>query len=189
MPTIKVNKQNIEEIITALNNGAVLVTPTDTVYGLVCDAAKEAAVEKVFEIKKRDRNNPIAIFVKDIKMAKQYAQISKEQEDILNKSWPGAVTFVLKSKLGLAPLVYKANTIGMRIPDYDLIKDIFRKFDRPLAQTSANISGQPAPTRIKDVLNQLGEEDVLVIDAGDLPENKPSKVIDLTAKNNKIIRE
>jgi len=186
----QINPNNTEKIITALKNGAVLVCPTDTVYGLVCDAKNEKAVEKIFEIKKRDKSKSLAVFVKDIDMAKKYAEISLDQEKKLQKFWPGATTFILPAKPGLSPLAYKNNTIGMRASDYDLIKNIFKEFNSPLAQTSANISGQPATGKIKEVLSQLSDQGTqpdIVVDVGDLPENKPSTIIDLT-KNNKALR-
>ena len=188
MKTIKASKENFKETTAALKNGAVLVLPTDTVYGLVCDAANEKAVEKIFEIKKRDKQKPLAVFVKDLEMAKKYAVITKDQKELLNKSWPGAVTFVLEAKSGLASLVYKNKTIAMRIPDFGLIRKIFKEFENPLAQTSANISARPATIKIKKVLEQFRSEDVLIVDADDLPKNKPSVIIDLTKNKINIIR-
>lgn len=177
---------NLKEIITALKNGAVLVLPTDTVYGLVCDAKNKKAVEKIFEIKKRDKAKPLAVFVKDIDTAKKYAVIGKKEEEFLKDS---KTTVVVLVKSGLAQLIGGTGKIGIRIPDYDLIKNIFSEFDGPLAQTSANISGQPATTKIREVILQFKNQDILIIDAGDLPEAKPSKVVDLTGESDKIIRE
>jgi len=162
------------------------------VYGLVCDAINKKSVKKIFSIKKRPLNKPLAVFVKDIKMAKRYANINKKQEKILKRSWPGAITFILKAlpaqKTKLSPLVYKGRTIGIRIPDYVLMKKIFKEFYGPLAQTSANISGEPAVTRIKQVLVDFAREDIVIIDAGDLPKSKPSKIIDLTGKKVMVLR-
>ncbi len=190
METIKENKVNINKIITALENGAVLVLPTDTVYGLVCDATNNEAVEKIFQIKQRDKSNPLAVFIKDIKTAKEYADISEKQENKLEESWPGAVTFILKAKGRiLSPLVYKRGAVGVRVPKYNLIGKIFEKFDKPLAQTSANISGQPASTKAKEILEQLGNKDIFFIDYGDLPERDPSTIIDLTQNKDNIIRK
>jgi len=181
---------NISEITTALENGAVLVLPTDTVYGLVCDATNSGAVEKIFEIKKREKSKPLAVFVKDIKMAKKYADISEKQENKLKESWPGAVTFILKAKGGvLASLVYKNGTVGVRVSNYNLIKNVFENFSKPIAQTSANISGQPALTKVREILEQLENKDILIIDSGDLPERSPSTIIDLTQNKDNIIRK
>jgi len=191
MQTIKKNK-NIKEIVTALKNGAVLVLPTDTVYGLVCDATNKKAVKKIFDIKKRNKLKPLPVFMKDIKMAKKYSFMGKEQEKFLKDNWPGAVTVVLKRKKGLSPLVYKNDTIALRQPNYKLIIEITKIFKKPLAQTSANISNFPATTKIREVLgqfkNQKNQPD-LIIDAGNLKKNKPSVIIDLTKDNIKILRK
>ena len=77
----------------------------------------------------------------------------------------------------------------MRVPKYNLIGKIFEKFDKPLAQTSANISGQPASTKAKEILEQLGNKDIFFIDYGDLPERDPSTIIDLTQNKDNIIRK
>jgi L-threonylcarbamoyladenylate synthase len=188
-----INEEEISKIITALENGAVLVCPTDTVYGLVCDAMNQNAVEKIFEIKNRERNKSLAVFVKDMELAKEFAEIDEIQEEIIKKSWPGVTTFVIRAKgQKLSPLVYKDGTIAMRAPNYSLIKGIFTKFKKPLAQTSANISGQPATTKIKEIISQFENQEAqpnFVVDVGDLAENNPSAIIDLTNENIKIIRK
>lgn len=186
MEIIKLSEVKVGRLITALENGAVLVLPTDTVYGLVCDAGNEKAVEKIFEIKKREKSKPLAIFVKDIKTAKKFAFINKNQEDFLKDN---KITAILKAQKEVLPkLVYKGGTIGIRIPKYDLLNEILNKFENPLAQTSANISGNPATTGIADILEQFKEEDIIIVDAGDLPKNETSTIIDLTDKI-KVIRK
>jgi len=192
MKIIEEIKENINEIIAALKNGAVLVCPTDTVYGFVCDATNKKSVEKIFKIKKRDKSKSLPVFVRDIKMAKKYAIIKDREEKFLNENWPGAVTAVLKGKKGLAPLVYKDKTIALRQPNYDFITEIFKKFKRPLAQTSVNISDQLYMTDVKEIVKVFDCEEYkpdLVIDAGHLPKNKPSVIIDLTSEKNNILRK
>jgi len=191
---VKIAKENnLEEIVSVIKKGGVVVLPTDTVYGLVCDAGNNQAIEKIFEIKKRDKNKPLPIFVEDIKMAKTLAQIDENQERVLGKSWPGAVTFVLEAKDPLlSPLVYKNNTIAMRAPNHGLVKEIFKKFKKPLAQTSANISGQPALTKINEIIEDFSKslmQPDLIVDAGNLSEKNPSIIIDLTKEKNNILRK
>lgn len=189
---IKVNPKNPEkEIIRKaaeiIEKGGLVIFPTDTVYGILADARNKKAVEKIFKIKKRPKIKPLAIFVKDIKMAKNYAFINKKQEDFLKENWPGKLTVILKSKNELAEGVEtKKGTIGIRVPHYKLVNLLFEKIDFPVAQTSANISGNEATTKIKEVLRQFdGEKSKpdLIIDAGDLRQNQPSKIMDLTTEN------
>ena len=206
MKILKQNKKNINEIITALKNGAVLVCPTDTVYGFLADATNKKAVEKIFKIKKRPKLKPLPIFVRDFKMAKELAEISEAQEKILKKYWPGKFTFVLKTKnqkpLNSAELQrakssgYKTkiygidkNTIALRIPKYKFLNDLLKKINKPLVQTSVNISNNPTLTKISDIIKQFNKYDIIVIDGGNLKKSKSSKIIDLTNNNIKILRK
>lgn len=189
MEVAVLKKENLSKVLSFLKEGKVIVFPTDTVYGLICDAESNKAVEKIFKIKKREKTKPLPVFIESIGKAKKVAYINNQQEKFLSKVWPGAVTCILKAKKGLSELVYKEETIALRIPDYKLLNTVLKEFNKPLAQTSANISeGQPT-TKIKDVLSQFGESEIqpdLIINAGDLPENNPSKIINLI--NNQIIR-
>ena len=101
MESVKEDKKNIKEIVAALKNGAVLVLPTDTVYGLVCDATNKISVERIFKIKQRPKYNPLPIFIKSIEEAKKIALINKEQEKTLEEKWPGKYTFVLYRRKGV----------------------------------------------------------------------------------------
>lgn len=173
-----------ELIISAVKKGKVLICPTDTVYGLICDAANKKSVEKIFKIKKRPRSKPLPIFVKDLKMAKKLAVINKEQVKYLKKAWPGAITVILQKK-------DRKGTIALRIPNYKWLLSLIRQFKRPLAETSANISGQPASNKIKEVIRQfdgLKHQPDFVIDIGNLAKAKPSKIVDLTVDPPKVLR-
>lgn len=188
MRILKINKQNfhqlVKEVVKSIKNGQVVVCPTDTVYGLVCDTTNQKAINNLLKIKKRQAKKPIPIFVKDIKMAKKLAHIDKKQEEFLKKIWPGKATIVLNSKK-------RKNTIGLRIPNYQLILNLIKKLKLPLTGTSANISDKPASTRIREVLkyfkNQKYQPD-LIIDAGNLKKSRPSTVIDLTILPPRILR-
>lgn len=179
---MEIIKLDFKKAVKAIKEGKILVCPTDTVYGLICDAANKLAVERLYKIKKRPRWKPLPIFVADIKMAKELAHIDKKQEEFLKKVWPGAVTAVLRSK--------NKGTIGLRVSRHKFVLGLVKRAG-PLAESSANISGRPASTKIKEVLGQfkgMKHQPDLVIDAGNLPKAKPSKVIDLTICPPKILR-
>jgi L-threonylcarbamoyladenylate synthase len=196
MKILKLNQKNFKEIVRmavkSIKEGKVIVCPTDTVYGLVCDAKNKKAVAKLFRIKKRPKGKPIPIFVRDIKMAKKLALIDKEQEKFLKKVWPGKITAILKLKTKKQKLkIYGINrkTIGLRIPKYKLIQRLLKRTNIPLTGTSANISGKPASTKIKEVIAQFKKyQPDLVISDGNLPKSKPSTVLDLTTFPPKILR-
>jgi L-threonylcarbamoyladenylate synthase len=182
MKVVKLNQKPLRGVENILRNGGVVICPTDTVYGFLADAANKIAVKKIFKFKKRPKSKPLAVFIKDIKMAKELAEINKEQEKELKKHWPGKFTFILKAK--------KGRTIGLRVPKNKLIIDIIKKIG-PLAQTSVNISGQPELNKISDIVKTFEKSKTqpdLIIDGGSLPKRKPSTIIDLTKNNIKIIR-
>jgi L-threonylcarbamoyladenylate synthase len=192
MEIIPAKKENLKFAAECLKRGQVLVFPTDTVYGLICDATDEKAVERIFEIKQRDKTKPLGVFIKDMAEVKKIAVINDNQKGFLKDNWPGAVTVILQAKKSpLSGLITQKGTIGLRIPDYRLLALILKEFKGPIAQTSANISGRPATTKIKEVLEQFEAAETqpdVVINAGDLPENKPSKVVDFSENKQKILR-
>lgn len=185
----------VEKAVRYLERGQVVMCPTDTVYGLLADATNNKAVEKIFEIKKRDRKKAIPIFVNDINMAKKLAVMDKNLEEFLEEIWPGKITVALKRKksCGLSKILFgRKKTIGLRIPDYKLVREILKKMDKPLTGTSANISGRASSTKIREILKQFEEEELkpdLILNAGSLPKSFPSTVVDFSTKKPKIVRK
>jgi L-threonylcarbamoyladenylate synthase len=195
MQFLNINQENLVSIVVqSLIGGKVLVVPTDTVYGLICDARNKEAARKIFEVKQRSFEKPIGLFIKDLAMAKRYAHIQPKDEPLIKKYWPGQITFIFKRKQGeLAEILFaKGEKIGMRIPDNSLIQGIFEEIDFPLAQTSANLSGQPAPLSTKEVTNQFKDQKQtpdLIINGGDLVKASASTVIDLTEQPPVVLRQ
>jgi len=196
MKISKLGQKNFTEIVKKVSNsirqGRVLVLPTDTVYGLVADATNKKAVEKLFKIKKRKKEKPIPIFVKDIEAAKKLSYIDRNQENLLKKIWPGKITVILEKKTEMKLYGVDKKTIGLRIPKYKFIDTLLKKTNHPLTGTSANISGKPASTKIKEIISQFKNQKHrpdLIIDAGNLPKSRPSRVIDLIGKKPKILRK
>lgn len=184
MDFLKNSKNALNKAAKAIKEGGVVVFPTDTVYGFLADASNKKAVEKIYKIKKRPRSKPLAVFVKDMKMAKQLAEITLKHEKILKKYWPGPYTFVLKAKRRL-------ETIALRVPKYKPLNDLLKKINKPLVQTSVNISGRPAITKIEEIKKTFGSNSAVgpIFDAGNLPKHKPSVIMDLSATKIKILRK
>ena len=184
----------INQAVQELKKGKVVICPTDTVYGLIADATNKRAVERIFKIKRRPKSKALPIFVRDLKMAKNLAEIDKNQEKFLERVWPGKVTVVLKRKeKGGKIKIYgvNRNTVALRVPNYKLVFDLIKKINRPLAETSANISGKLPSVKTKEILKQFKvrkNQPDFIIDAGNLPKSKPSKVVDLTQSPPKILR-
>jgi len=182
MKIIKISKQTISEATKVLNNNGVVIFATDTVYGFLADAGNKKAVAKIYKIKKRPKSKTLPVFVKDLKMARDLAEISPLQEKTLKKYWPGKYTFILNKK--------NRGTIALRVPKYKPLNDLLKKINKPLAQTSVNISCQPPILKSEEIINQFGKiKNLLFIDAGDLKKSNSSKIIDLTKQKIKIIRK
>jgi len=194
MKILKISKKNFNKVLKKvtelIEKGKVVVFPTDTVYGLIADAKNEKAVEKIFKIKKRSKRKPIPIFIESLKVVKKIAKVDKGKEKFLMKIWPGKVTAILEAKDKKFPKsILKENKIGIRIPNYKFLSLLLKKIKKPLAQTSANISGMPTPANIKGILKQFKNRKFqpdLIIDAGNLGQ-KPSIVLDLTEEPPKIV--
>lgn len=186
----------IKEAMEQMKEGKVIVFPTDTVYGILADATNKEAVEKVFNIKKRDKDKPLPLFIKDIGTTKRIAQVDRERRQILNNIWPGKTTAILKrkpasSKSGLKLYGIAPESVGIRIPDFKLLNLLLEKMETPLVQTSANISQQSASVSIDTIIEQFQNKTPqpdFVINAGNLPQNNPSVILDLTTLPPKILR-
>lgn len=188
MEVVKQQKA-LNKAILAIKKGKVIICPTDTVYGFLADATKRQAVSRIFGIKKRPRQKLLPVFVKNFKMAKSVALIDKNQENFLKKIWPGKITVILKIKTGIKFYGVDEKTIALRIPKYKFLNNLLKKINKPLVQTSVNISGKPPLKNIKEIIEKFSKLDILIIDAGNLEKSKPSKIIDLTNKNKKILRK
>ena len=182
----------IKRIVDSLKRGKVLAVPTDTVYGLLADATNAEAIARVFQVKQREAGKPLYVFVKDIAMAREFATIEENKEEFLKSVWPGKVTIIFKSKNKLPRELGTEETIGFRIPSYDIILRILTELGRPLTGTSANISGEPEAADAKAVILQFEGREFqpdIMVDAGKLPPSLPSTVIDWTGKEQKVLRK
>jgi len=195
MEILKLSSKNLKEVnkktAIIIKKGKIIVYPTDTVYGLICDAGNKKAVQKIFKIKRRSPKKPLPVFVKDIKMAKMLAKIDKNQEKFLKKVWPGKTTVVLERRKGKKIYGLDKKTIAIRTPKYKPLNDLLGNINYFLAETSTNISGGTNPSSIKDILSQFKGKKYqpdLIIDGGTLSK-KSSTVIDLTKDPPKILRK
>ncbi len=182
----------IKEAARILRRGGVIIYPTDTCYGIGADARNPRARERIVKMKQRDESKKFSIIVKDIELIEKIAFVDDEQREILRHYLPGQFTFVLMN----ADLsILNKNTLGIRIPDNIVTQSIADAFDSPFISTSANIVGQPTlytyPEINDDFLQLIDPENLpdLVLDAGVLPKNPPSTVVNLVKNPPVIIRQ
>ena len=192
----KLTNKNIFELANEaadyLGRGYAIIFPTDTIYALGVDALNENAIKRFFALKRRPANKPVPVFVRDIKMVHELAFIDKHQEDILNKFWPGPVTFVLNKRDKVNTLLSaQSDKIGLRIPDNKFCQILLDTLGKPITSSSANISGMEAGRDLDKILKQFKEKSMIpefIVDAGALVQSEPSTVIDITGPRPKILR-
>ncbi len=198
MKFITHNLKNTEEIVKetaeVLSKGGLVVFPSDTVYGLLVDADNQKAVEKLIKFKNRPPGKPISVFVSNLEMLGKFVSVDDNKIRLLEGLLPGPFTVILESKHRVNSLLEsEKGTLGVRIPDYPLIADLVKRLAKPVTATSANLSGRSPHYSVETLMRELGQakKDLvdLVVDAGKLPRNKPSTIIDMTESRTKILRK
>lgn len=181
---------NLSDAVSALNGGALIVFPTETLYGLGADALNFAAVEKVFQLKGRDPTNPFPVIVSDrVMLDWLVAEISPLAEKLMAHFWPGPLTLVLPARADIPPqLVNATGGIGVRISSQPIATELLRILGRPLTATSANPSGQPGARTIAQAKHYFSGNIEIFVDGGELPSITGSTVAQVTASKVKIIR-
>ncbi|XP_030373156.1 yrdC domain-containing protein, mitochondrial [Scaptodrosophila lebanonensis] len=178
-----------------LLTGKIIALPTDTVYGLACDANNENAIQRLYEVKGRDEHKPVAICVKDIAALRRYGEASHLRNELLTSLLPGPLTIVIERTAHLSNRFLNPSTskIGIRIPDFTFIRDLCATWhEQPLALTSANQSGAPSSLRVSE-FQELWPRLGAVFDAGEIGKTEErrlaSTVVDLaTPGQYKIVR-
>ncbi|MBR1753847.1 threonylcarbamoyl-AMP synthase [bacterium] len=185
--------KNRDEIKKILDNDGVIAFVTDTVWGLGCLPDSEKAVKKIYEIKKREAQKPLILMSSSIEYLEPYVkEISPKAQDLIKKHFPGALTLVLE-KSGRTPdyITSGFNTVGIRVPDNDVFKEICGLAkDKVLATTSANLSHEPsAKTYEQAILNMQGKADLIIEDYGYRAKGLESTVALVQNDNVKILRQ
>lgn len=159
----------IARAAAALAQGDLVVMPTETVYGLACDATNPSAVSRVFEAKGRPRFNPLIAHVADLAAADREARLPGPAQVLAEALWPGPLTLVaprraeaLTCELACAGL----DTIALRAPAHPVARALIAAFGKPIAAPSANRSGRISPTRAAHAEEELGAVVALILDGG-----------------------
>jgi len=198
MKRVKLTNTNEQEVIKQsidiLNQGGLVVYPTETCYGIAVDATNSKGLTKLLSYKTFRGSKPISIAVCDIDMAKRYVELNEMALNIYKNYLPGPITVVSKSIGTLkAPVVSKQGTTGVRVPDYKFTLKLIKEFGRPITATSANVSYRPHPYSIDQLIKDLPKKSEslisMYIDDGVLPKNSPSTILDTTLNTLTILRE
>ena len=183
------NEAALNAAIKILENGGLVVFPTDTVYGLGVKVTDKFAIEKIYAVKGRMQTKAIAVLIGSMEQIDMVADSFPQSAQKLGKSfWPGALTMVVKRRKELPEILSPDETIGIRIPDDDFVRSLINQVG-PLATTSANLSGQPSAINAAMAIKQLGDKVDLIIDGGECRGGQASTVIDCTQEVLHVLRE
>ena len=174
--------QELKNCIQHLKNGGLILYPTDTIWGIGCDATNEDAVKKIYSLKKRVDSKALICLVADDRMLSKYIkQIPEVAFDIITVA-ENPTTIVYDAPQNLAEnLIGSDNTIAIRIPDDDFCFQLLRQFNGAIVSTSANISGQPSPKSFSEISDEiLKGVDYVVNSQFEKKSAKPSSIIKLT---------
>ncbi len=176
--------------VEALRRGKVIAFPTDTVYGVGAHAFLPEAVARLYAVKERPVHLPIPLLLPAAAALERVCvSIPPLAWRLAERFWPGGLSLVLP-RAPLIPDIVTAGgeTVAVRVPDHALVRELCRRLGAPLAATSANRHGQPAPVTAEEAAAQLGGRIPLLLDGGPCPGGVASTVLDLTVSPPRILR-
>jgi len=176
-------KRFIDRVVQKLEDGGVIIYPTDTFYGIGCDLFNKKAIQKIYQIKRRPLKKPFSFVCSDLKNISLYAQVSNFAYRIMKRALPGPYTFILEgTKLVPKLMLTNRRSVGIRVPENKICLDIVKGLGRPIVSTSVQLA---EPSLIHDTYSPLLD---LVIDGGVIS-YEPSTVVSLIDDNLEVIRK
>ena len=191
---IKVNPFNpqtrlIQRAVDILTKGGILVYPTDTNYGIGCDILNKKAIERIYQLKQRDKSKPFSFICSELKNISHYAKVSNYAYKTMKRLLPGPYTFILEgSKLVPKIMLTKRKTAGIRVPDHKICLELVKGLGNPIITTSATMPDGSTLNEPSLIHEMFGSRVDLVID-GDVVPGKPSSVISLINDFPEVIRK
>lgn len=191
---IEINDQNpqerlIHQVVDILKKGGIVIYPTDTNYGIGCDIMNKKAIEKIYQIKHRDKSNPFSFICSGLKNISDYAKISNYAYKTMKRLLPGPYTFILEgSKLVPKIMLTKRKTAGIRVPNNSICMELVNNLGNPIINTSATTEDGTILHDASLIQDYFGNRVDAVIEGGIVP-GKPSSVISLIDDIPEVIRE
>lgn len=193
MKILRLHKNNydrLKDVAKIINDGKVVVFPTETVYGIGVNGLEVDAIEKLYKIKGRDYNKPISLLVSSYEMIESVANIvSPMEKRIIENFFPGPITLVLDKK-DVVPDILTAgtNTVGIRMPDSEFCLRLIDYVGKPIATSSANISGRESGVDIENIYAQFGDMVDLYVDNDEERSDISSTVVRVVGEELVILR-
>lgn len=191
---VKINPANpqpklIDQAIQVLQKDGVIVYPTDTIYGLGCRLSSAKGIERIYQIKKRQRRKPLSFICANIQQVSHYAILSNTAYKLAKRLLPGPYTLILPAS-GKSPKAIQSvnHAVGIRIPDHQVTMALVEALNEPLVSTSANASGDESLSDPSEIEGLFGSQTDLVLDAGIL-HGDPSTILDFTGDDIVLVRQ
>lgn len=182
-------KRLIDKAVDLLKDGGVIAYPTDTIYGFGCDMYNKKAIQRIYQIKKRDLQKPFSFICSDLKNISLYAQVTNQAYKIMKRCLPGPYTFILLgTKLVPKIMVTKRKTVGIRVPNNNICLSLVKTLGNPIISTSVGLSGGEVFSDPSLIEETFGAKIDLTIDGGILA-SQPSTIISLIDDEVEVIRE
>ena len=191
---IKVNPINpqsrlIQNAVDVLTQGGIVVYPTDTHYGIGCDILNKKAIERIYQLKQRNKSKPFSFICSGLKNISHYAKVSNYAYKTMRRLLPGPYTFILEgSKLVPKIMLTKRKTAGIRVPDHKICLELVKGLGNPIITTSATM---PDGNILNDasLIHDVFKSHIDLVIDGDIVPGKPSSVISLINDTPEIIRK
>lgn len=185
-----INAEEIKSASTLLKAGQLVAFPTETVYGLGCDAANVEALARLYRVKGRPGTHPVIVHLASVEQLKDWAQtVPPEALALAKKFWPGPMTLILKKSDKVLPEVSGGqDTVGLRIPSHPVALALLKEFKSGIAAPSANRHGRISPTTAAHVKSELGDLVAKVLDGGNCTVGIESTIVDLSSDKPRILR-
>jgi tRNA threonylcarbamoyl adenosine modification protein (Sua5/YciO/YrdC/YwlC family) len=190
---IAINNQNpqmrlIRRAVEILRGGGIVIYPTDTVYGMGCDLFNKKGIERIYEIQRRDRKQPLSFICADLKDISRYARVSDDAYKIMKRLLPGPYTFVLEASRAVPKIILpKRLTTGIRIPDNRICQSLVAEMGSPVISTSVK-NGEGELLSDPRMIEELFGKRVDIIIDGGIIAAAPSSVVSLLAEGIEVIR-
>ena len=182
---MKSNQSNIKKAKKYLNKNHCIGVPTETVYGLAANAYKNSAVKKIFNLKKRPKNNPLIVHYHDIDSLKKDCLINDNFTKLYKRFSPGPITYVLQLRKDSKISKYVTNnkkSLAVRFPQHTIFKSLLKQLDYPLAAPSANITTKISSVKAKDVKEEFGNKIKYILNGGTCAIGIESTIVNLIGR-------
>ena len=184
---------DIKKALEVLHSGGIILYPTDTVWGIGCDATNEEAVQKIYQLKEREDSKSMLVLMENMNFLSRYVEEVPEIALDLIEVTEKPMTIIYPGAKNLAKnLIAQDGSIGIRITSEEFTRQLIQRFKKPIVSTSANISGEPSPTFFDEIIPEIKDAVDYVVEyrQDDISPKEPSSIIKLgTSGEIEILRK